>query len=669
MQAMFPNSRLRLALRPIQAYNDSRAPKPDMYRGRFLDRSGERRRRYDAYAPYRSTALREYPGVFAPLNAKRSIGMTEYEELRTKADTILEQMARNHTAEYAHTLECLQSFLQFENDQYFDSAHFGPAVREADARTPGDIGRVHLDQRCDIVFANSAAEALIGRDDSAIGAQFADLLADSSRAVFETIVHRINTGEEGSSVAELRLARSGCWMLTLLSCTPDGAMMLSMIDITSRKTAEAALRRSHEEMARRYVHQRDSLQQAHAALDREHGRRHAAEQTSDLRQRALERVYAIATAFDAPLESTVEQIAVSIADLLGASCVMVASTNRALPGMVLTRDAGISREADAVALSARQRLRFAAKSAPFCETGAFDSFIREDLRPARSLTSLAGVPIHAADGFMPGAILVLDSPRNFSREELRLIEIFARYLSQAVRHSVLEKELHRSAQMNVLGQLASGVAHEVRNPLNAIIAIMEALNVEIGGSSDYEPYLHHMRAQIERLTNLMEDLLALGRPLTPRDLTIVSVADLVQTCLAPLRKLFEVGERRIVLVMPEGASRWLVRADKNRIAQVFTNLIENAAQHSPGNAAIQITVLEPRSSMIGFRVTDHGVGISSEALKRLFEPFYTTRKGGTGLGLFIVKHIIESHNGTVALFSNETIPGTTVELELPLAIR
>jgi signal transduction histidine kinase/PAS domain-containing protein len=595
--------------------------------------------------------------------------MTEYEVLRIKADAILEQMARNHYAEYAHTLECLQSCLQSENSRYFDSASYDEtAVREDQSGAPGAIGRLQLDQRCDIVFANGAAEALVGIDAGDSGGPFGELLSESSRAVFETIVSRIRAGEEDSSVTELRLARHDRWVLTLLSCTPDGAMMLSMIDITSRKTAEAALRQSHEEMACRYKSQRESLQRAHAALDQEYGRRHAAEKTSDLRQRALERVYAIATAFDAPLESTVEQIAVSVADLLDAPCVMIVSANRALPGMVLTRSAGISREANALALSPEQRLRFAGMSAPLCETGAFESFIREDLRPGRLLTSLAGVPILAGDRSMPGAILVLDASRDFAGDEIRLIEIFARYLSQALRHRVLEKELSRSARMNVLGQLASGVAHEVRNPLNAIIAIMEALNVEIGASSDYEPYLHHMRAQIERLTNLMEDLLALGRPLTPRDLVTVPVSELVHTCLAPLRKLFEIGERRIVLAMPKGASQWLVRADKNRIAQVFTNLIENAAQHSPVNAAIQITVLEPRSSMIAFRVTDHGAGISNEALKRLFEPFYTTRKGGTGLGLFIVKHIIESHNGTVALFPNDKVPGTTVELELPLAL-
>ena len=101
-----------------------------------------------------------------------------------------------------------------------------------------------------------------------------------------------------------------------------------------------------------------------------------------------------------------------------------------------------------------------------------------------------------------------------------------------------------------------------------------------------------------------------------------------------------------------------------RLQQVFINLLENAAQHSP-EGEILLEILDPAEEMIRVRVVDQGSGISPENIEKVFDPFFTARKGGTGLGLSIVKHIVDSHGGVILIWNNDPPPGCTVEISLP----
>ncbi len=233
----------------------------------------------------------------------------------------------------------------------------------------------------------------------------------------------------------------------------------------------------------------------------------------------------------------------------------------------------------------------------------------------------------------------------------------------------LENQLQHSQEMKVLGQLAAGVAHEVRNPLNAILAITEALFQDIGDDKEYQPYLEHIRTQVNRLSDLMKDLLALGKPIQQSYLHDESISDICSSTLNLWKQgsLSTRHEVRFNSLMEK--KEVTVLADGPKLQQVFLNLLENAAHQSPEGSEITLSVFEPEGGVVRIQVSDRGVGIPPDKLEMVFEPFFTTRRGGVGLGLSLVKHFIESMGGTVRIWNNDLIPGCTAEVVLPVASR
>ncbi len=229
----------------------------------------------------------------------------------------------------------------------------------------------------------------------------------------------------------------------------------------------------------------------------------------------------------------------------------------------------------------------------------------------------------------------------------------------------LEAQLAHSQEMKALGQLAAGVAHEVRNPLNAILAITEALFQEIGGNREYDPYLAHIRTQVNRLSALMKDLLELGKPIQSSLLRCESLKGICGASLELWRqtKASETHDGQLFSELDEDDV--FVMVDASRLQQVFLNLLENAAQHSPEGSEVRLTVSGPVGGTVKVEVTDRGVGIPPDRLQQVFEPFFTTRRGGVGLGLSIVKHSVESMGGSVIALNNDPPPGCTISVVLP----
>jgi PAS domain S-box-containing protein len=288
---------------------------------------------------------------------------------------------------------------------------------------------------------------------------------------------------------------------------------------------------------------------------------------------------------------------------------------------------------------------------------------------ASNLSNVASVPVIGAGGDVFGAINVIGwQEGHFSDDAIRLTEIFARHLAFVIEREKMEDRLRKSEKLEVIGKLAGGVAHEVRNPLNAIMALSDALAMDVGHNSELEPYLVHIRAQVDRLSVLMRDLLELGKPVEQAQMQRVS---LVEACSTAVDIWNHFGRRRthaVEIVSPPGAGV-RVTADARKLHQVFVNLLDNAAQHSPEDTAIQLIIHAPVGEMCRIAIVDRGAGIPQDMLARVFEPFFSTRRGGTGLGMSIVKHIVEAHGGTVTIANNAPPPGCTVEIGLPLVER
>jgi len=242
-------------------------------------------------------------------------------------------------------------------------------------------------------------------------------------------------------------------------------------------------------------------------------------------------------------------------------------------------------------------------------------------------------------------------------------------VSDITEQTQLEMKLRQAQTMEAIGRLASGVAHEVRNPLNAILSISEALFTEreIKGRSEYDPYINHIRVQVKRLSDLMKDLLELGRPIPQANVTAVPLASVCQEVLNVWSSTEPASDHPVTLTSESASEGPVVLADEMRLQQILINLLDNAAQNSPKNRGIELRITEAPDTWALIHIHDSGTGIPPEKIDHVFDPFFTTRKGGTGLGLSIVRHYVEHMGGSVDIRNNEHQPGCTAVVRLRTA--
>jgi signal transduction histidine kinase len=248
------------------------------------------------------------------------------------------------------------------------------------------------------------------------------------------------------------------------------------------------------------------------------------------------------------------------------------------------------------------------------------------------------------------------------------------FISDITENKLLSNELFEAKKLESIGQIAGGVAHEVRNPLNAILSITEALfrEREIEGNPELVPYVQHIRTQVGRLANLMNDLLELGKGIPAANIVSVSLHQLCCDTISLWMASGSTEKMQITFVSNQEHHELLVKADSIKFQQVLFNLIENAAQHSPEGSRIFLEIcgtefLESGVEVAMLKIIDEGSGIRVDKIDRVFDPFYSDRKGGTGLGLALVKHFMENMGGTVMLANNAPRPGCTAEVRIPVA--
>ena len=232
----------------------------------------------------------------------------------------------------------------------------------------------------------------------------------------------------------------------------------------------------------------------------------------------------------------------------------------------------------------------------------------------------------------------------------------------------LEASLRRSEIMAVMGSLVAGVAHEVRNPLFAISSTLDAFENRFADRAMYQRYLGVLRAEVNRLTGLMRALLEYGKP-TSQEFAQDSIAGVLTQAVRSYGSLAE--ELNVKISEPDSVNRRLVRMDRERLLQVFQNLIENAIQHSPPGGSVVLEAAEGTEegqSWICYEIKDSGPGFAQNDLPKVFEPFFSRRRGGTGLGLSIVQRIVEEHGGQIAA-GNRPEGGAVLTVRFPLVQR
>jgi hypothetical protein len=277
--------------------------------------------------------------------------------------------------------------------------------------------------------------------------------------------------------------------------------------------------------------------------------------------------------------------------------------------------------------------------------------LRADLAAAA-----AGQPARAGDVASPEA-LALDPVTAEVHRNLR--ELLRR---QRERETQVASRLAHVDQLASLGQLAAGLAHEIKNPLAGIQGALELLRDETGEGETGRLY-GEMLAELERVNGILQRLLESGRP-APLRLARTDLGRLLAETVELLRP--SLRRRRVELRGESPPALPAARLDTAKLRQVLVNLIQNAAEAMPeggGQVTVRATAF-PEQEAIVLAVEDDGPGIPEENLARLFEPFFTTKFTGTGLGLAISKSIVEQHGGRIEV-SSEPGRGTTFLLFLP----
>jgi PAS domain S-box-containing protein len=208
----------------------------------------------------------------------------------------------------------------------------------------------------------------------------------------------------------------------------------------------------------------------------------------------------------------------------------------------------------------------------------------------------------------------------------------------------LQAALRHSETMSAMGSLVAGVAHEVRNPLFSISATVDAFDSELGDAHPYGEYTNLLRSQVARLTQLTSDLLDYGKPRALKP-TAVHPRDLVRRAIRACAVLAR--QHDVKVTDDVSADLPQLELDAGRMEQVLENLIANAIHHSPPGGCVRATARLVEDREVELLVEDEGEGVALPDLPKLFEPFFSRRRGGTGLGLSLVQRIVEAHGGRV----------------------
>jgi len=232
----------------------------------------------------------------------------------------------------------------------------------------------------------------------------------------------------------------------------------------------------------------------------------------------------------------------------------------------------------------------------------------------------------------------------------------------AIYRDITEKKqtedlLRNSEKLSVVGELAAGIAHEIRNPLTTLKGFIRLMEEE---HSTF--YFKVMNNELERIESITNEFLFLAKPSATKT-RLMPLKDLLEQVITLLTPLATINNSRLILNVD--ANLPAVTCEENQIKQVFVNLIKNAIESMPNGGNVIITGKQEEKNTLLVTVADQGIGIPDDRISKLGEPFYCLKEKGTGLGLTICKKIIQDHKGEMT-FQSKVNEGTIVDVRLPV---
>jgi PAS domain S-box-containing protein len=233
--------------------------------------------------------------------------------------------------------------------------------------------------------------------------------------------------------------------------------------------------------------------------------------------------------------------------------------------------------------------------------------------------------------------------------------------SPAARLQEMENAVIKAEKLAILGQMAAGMVHEIRNPLTAVGCFLQLLQKNLKGNPK-EEYIPIMLAELQRADRLISDFLQFAKPGYSKR-SRCSIVDIIKDVIMLVES--EAFFRRLDIEADLNDNIPNVFVDSEQLKQVFMNIMKNAfdALSEGGRIFVQTTWNEPEG-LVQVSIRDNGVGINKDTIANMFNPFFTTKESGTGLGMFTSKKIIDNHGGRIDIQS-EPGKGTTVTVMLP----
>ncbi|SOC35151.1 sensor histidine kinase [Ureibacillus acetophenoni] len=224
----------------------------------------------------------------------------------------------------------------------------------------------------------------------------------------------------------------------------------------------------------------------------------------------------------------------------------------------------------------------------------------------------------------------------------------------------LQEKTDHQNNLQLIGQMAATIAHEIRNPMTSINGFIELL--KMNSTEENKKYLSIMKSELDRMEQILSEILHLSKPVE-RKYELISVANIANEIKEIMTPLADFHKIKIVLNI-KNHSHSNILGNSTRIKQMLMNLVKNAIEEMDMGGTITITLKNVKNK-VQITICDEGRGIAKEDIPNLFQPFYTTKAEGTGLGLQIVKSVVEEHEGNIYVKSIENV-GTSFVIELPL---
>lgn len=276
-----------------------------------------------------------------------------------------------------------------------------------------------------------------------------------------------------------------------------------------------------------------------------------------------------------------------------------------------------------------------------------------ELRLGKQITGMESVRLRK-----DGQLIHVSITKTPIRNEKGDIFGFAGITRDITERKQTEELLRKSDKLSVAGQLAAGLAHEIRNPLTSLRGFLQLLQHDL---KDKKHYFDIMLSELDRINFIVSEFLVIAKPeaITYKKSDLVTI---LQSVIALLDTQAVLCNVQLVLEFQSDIPE--ITCSEMHLKQLFINLIKNAMEAMPQDGQIKLIVSLHENDQIRVRTQDNGCGIPEERLKRLGEPFYTTKEKGTGLGLMMCFKIVEAHKGTMTIQSQVGY-GTTIDVFLP----